>query len=142
MSTPSVMAALLAQIEALAAPVKVYDLGNYVDISSLPLNDDAECVLVDFATSSERIASIGAPSSLGFEETGTVAIHWLRPTGFSGSAVLAKAETMRLQLRGKRFGDIIVESSEPFKHATSPIDAAGKFRGIASLLYYSMYSFG
>lgn len=142
MSTPDVRAALLAQVATLVSPVPVFNLSDYVGIDDLPLTGVDMCVLVDFVASSERIATIGDTDSLGFEETGTVAIHWLAPTGFASAPTLTQAEALRRALRGRRFGDIIIESVDPFADAGSPVDREGRWTGFSSLLFYSLHSCG
>lgn len=141
MSTPGVRDTLIAEIEQLAAPCSVFNLSDYVSVDDLPVGDSEQCVLLDFVASSERIASIGDPDNLGFEETGTVAIHWLAPRGFASGPVLTAAETVRKNLRGRRISNIVVESVEPFADSGSPIDEKGRWTGFSSLLFYSLYSF-
>lgn len=142
MSTPSVRTTLLTEITALANPTPVFNLSDYVTLEELLATQTDRCVLVDFAASSERIATIGDTDSLGFEETGTVAIHWLAPTGFQSTPTLDLAEAMRVDLRGRRFGKIRIESVDPFADAGSPVDRKGLWTGFTSLLFYSLHSCG
>jgi hypothetical protein len=137
MSTPAVRSALLAEIESLS-PVPVYNVSDYVSQSTL----DDQCLLVDFVASSEQITTIGDPDSLGFEETGTVSLHWLCPTGFASAPILATAETLRLAMRGRKINRIHIESIEPFSDAGSPIDLDGRWTAFTSIFFYSLHSCG
>lgn len=138
MSSPTVRTALNAEIETLAGAIPVFDLSDYVEIKDLPLNDTQQAILLQYVASSDRIATIGGQTSVSFEETGTVGIHWLCPTGFESAPILAAAETMRQALRARRLGDLVVESIEPFSDSGSPIDVDGGWTGFSSLLYYNL----
>jgi hypothetical protein len=143
MSTPAVATAIIAQITTLVSPTPVFNLDEFTSLSDLP-SSTGQCVLVDFAVATERISSIGDPDTLGFEEEGTIEIHWLYPRGFSDitTTVKASAETLRKALRGRRIGDIIIESVHPFVRAGSPIEPDSRFAGFRSLLSYSLNSCG
>jgi hypothetical protein len=137
MTTPAIRTALIAQITPLVAPMQVFDLTEYTSIDDIPLNSTTECLLVDFISASERVTTIGGSGNQGWEEDGTLALHWLLPTGFPTAPVLAKCETLRLALRGQRIGRVILESVEPFMQTGSPIGIDGGWTGLSSLMYYT-----
>jgi len=101
-----------------------------------------QCVLLDFIASVDQIRTIGDPDNLGFRENGTVAVHWLAPTGFESGPVLAAADNLRLALRGRVFDYLRVEEVEPFSDSGSPIDVDGRWTGFSSLISYELDSFG
>lgn len=140
MSTPDVRDALLAEIRALAGSVPVFDIDDYLSATTLPPNDENQCILVQFAPSSERITTIGAPSTVGFEESGLVGIHWLYPTGYAVSPILAVAEPMRLALRGRRLSSppILIEGTDPFSASSSPISSLSGWTAVLSTIQYTL----
>ncbi len=139
MSTPTVRTAIMSEINTLTS-LEVLNLSDWLNLSDLPVNDDEQIILVDFVASSERVTTIGGFDNLGFVETGTVAIHWLCPTGFDSDPILASAEALRLSLRGRRIAQIIVESVEPFQDSGSPVDIDGRWTAYSALLSYSLNS--
>jgi hypothetical protein len=140
MSTPTVSTAISGYIEPLVAPLPVFILEDYISLDDLP--SVSQCLLLGFTVSDEQITTIGDTDSLGFEEFGTVVIHWLYPTGFDSESIRTAAETLRLSLRGRRIGDIIIEGVEPFKQARSLVDEHSQWTAIASRLDYSLHSCG
>lgn len=142
MSTPDVRTRLLAEITALAGTVQVFDLTNYVSLDDIKVEDQEQYILVDFVASSDRPTSIGDPDNLGFEESGSVAIHWMTPTGFSPTPALVAAEALRKGLRGRRYDALIVEEISPFMDFGSPVDSDSRWTGFTALLSYSQHSYG
>jgi hypothetical protein len=140
MSTPAVNAAISAYIESQVSPLKVFDLDEYVSLSELPQSD--QCLLLGFNFSTEQISTIGDTDSLGFAEQGSLQIHWLYPTGFDVAAIKAAADALRLSLRGRRIGDIIIEGVEPFKQSRSLVDDHSQWTAFVSILDYSLHSCG
>lgn len=142
MSSPAIRQAILAEVNRLVAPLPVFNLSDYVSVSDLPVNTTDECLLVDFASAGDRMVTIGGDGNQGWEENGSVALHWLSPTGFDSNPILAKADVLRLSLRGRRLGRIVIESIEPFMDSGSPVDIDGGWKGYSSLLYYVHNSCG
>lgn len=146
MSTPAVRTAIMAEITTAAQAVEpgipIFDLSDYVSIEDLPLNDANEAVLVDFVAAGERMTTIGGSGNQGWEEDGTTAIHWLCPTGFKSQPILTKCESLRIAVRGKRLGKIVLEEFQPFMDSGSPIDVDGGWTGFSSLLYYTRNTCG
>ena len=142
MTTPAIRQALIAYITPLVAPLQVFDLTEDTSVADLPVNSTQECLLVDFIAASDSMVTIGGEGNQGWEQDGTVALHWLMPTGFAVAPVMAKSETLRLALRGRRIGKVALESVEPFMQSGSPIGIDGGWTGLSSLIYYTNYSFG
>lgn len=132
----------MTEVVALVAPLQTFNLSDYVSIGDLPLNSTEECLLVDFVTANERITTIGGEGNQGWEESGTVGLHWLCPTGFNAQPILAKAESLRLQLRGRRLGKIAIESVEPFMDSGSPIDIDAGWTAYTAYMFYTRNSCG
>lgn len=136
MSSPEVVTVLIDEISSLVSPVPVLDLDEYTRLDDLP-GDAQECVLVDVAASTERISSIGDPDSLGFQEDGTILLHWLYTNGFPAAPVKAKAAALRLALRGRRIGEVWIEAVHPFKRAGTSVDLSSRFSAFTAILSYS-----
>ena len=83
---------------------------------------------LQFVGDSEEPITIDADGTKGkYRETGQVLIHVVAPVGFGiVPAIMARAETLRNLLRGRRIGDIIIESVTP---ANFGFGAALQFEG-------------
>jgi len=141
MTTPAIRTAITAEIEGLVSPVPVYNLSAYVSTRDLPVSTTERCLLIDFVASNEMMTTIGTTGNQGWRELGTVAIHWLAPMGFDSDADLVNAEALRLALRGRRLGDVLIESVEPFADSGSPVLDSG-WMGFSTLLSYSYSTCG
>lgn len=141
MSSPAIRTALVDEITALVAPLDVFNLSDWTSINDLPVNTTERCLLIDFVSSSDDMTSIGSYGNQGWEEIGTVAIHWLVPMGVDNSADLNNAETMRLALRGRRVGEALIESVNPFADSGTPVIDSG-WLGFSTLLSYSYHTCG
>jgi hypothetical protein len=141
MTTPAIRTALLAEIAAQVSPLEVFNLSDYVSVNDLPVSTTERCLLVDFVASSDNMITIGGRGNQGWQEIGTVAIHWLVPMGFDSAPDLANAEVLRLALRGRRLGDVLIESVEPFADSGTPVLDSG-WMGFSSLLSYSYHTCG
>jgi hypothetical protein len=77
---------------------------------------------------SEDPITIDADGTKGrYRETGQVLIHVVAPVGFGvAPGIMARAEDLRNLLRGRRIGDIIIESVTP---ANFGFGAALQFEG-------------
>lgn len=142
MSSPTIRSAIMAEVTRLAGTLPVFNLSDYVSLSDLPVNSTNECLLVDFVASSDRMVTIGGEGNQGWEEDGTIALHWLAPTGFDSDPVLVRADVLRLALRGRRLGKIVIETVEPFADSGSPVDVDGGWTGFSTILSYSRNTCG
>lgn len=142
MSSPAIRTAITAEVVRLVPSLQVFDLSDYYSISDLPVNSTGEAILLDFVASSDRMVAIGGEGNQCWEEDGTVAIHWLCPTGFMSGPILTKCDQLRRALRGRRLGRIVIESVEPFADSGSPVDLDGGWTGFSSLLSYQHNSCG
>lgn len=142
MSTPSVRQDIKTEVETKLAPLKVFNLSDYLSISDLPLNTTDQCVLLDFIAANDMMTTIGGEGNQGWRESGTVGVHWLVPAGFDYAPVLAAAENFRLGLRGTRLGKIVIETVEPFMDSGSPIDINGPWQAFSAILYYERHDCG
>lgn len=136
--------AIIARIASEVSPTDVFDLDNYVSMSDLP--DVDQCLLIEFAAASDRISSIGSQGSMGFEEDGTIVIHWLYQRGFNDTyvdGVKTSAESLRTALRGLRISDgLWIESVDPFIAARSPIDEHSRWSAFSAFLNYNLNTCG
>ena len=142
MSSLDVRQAITAAVTAAAAPLPVFDLSDYTSLEeALPDAGDptTEAILVQYVTSSEVMASIGGEGNQGWEQTGTVVIHYITPTGFESDPVVTKGDEIREALRGRRVGgNITIESCEPFTDFGVGVGLyGGAWHGWASNLFYT-----
>jgi hypothetical protein len=107
--------AVKAAVEAAASPLPVFDLSDYVTLDDALGEIDSQAVLIQYNTSTELGVSIGGPGSIGYEESDSVALHLMVPTGFASSPTVGTGDSIREQLRGQRLtSDITVEAIDPF----------------------------
>lgn len=105
----------------------VYDeMQDFLDDNAVGPSDN--WVGLQFVGDSEEPITIDADGTKGkYRETGQVLIHVVAPVGFGiVPAIMARAETLRNLLRGRRIGDIIIESVTP---ANFGFGAALQFEG-------------
>lgn len=144
MSSPAIRLAIMTEVSSRAQAQgvnDVFNLSDYVSITELPVNTTQECIVVNFVAANDRMVTVGGDGNQGWEETGTVGIHWLVPTGFDSDPVLQRCEALRLSLRGRRFGKIYIEEVEPFMDSGSPVDLTG-WTGFSSYLAYTRNTCG
>lgn len=139
MSSLEVRTAITDAVTTAATPLPVFDLSDFVTLEDCLGDIDSKCILIQYITSSERIASIGGEGNQGWEEDGSVVLHFVVPTGFESDPIVAEGDNIRTQLRGKRLTpDLTVEACEPFTDfgagSTGLYGAA--WHGWASNLYY------
>lgn len=143
MSNPDVRQAIMTEVAAQVAPLPCFNLSDYASVQDLPANTTEECVLVDFIASNDRMITIGGDGNQGWEESGSVAIHWLCPTGFLSLPILQKAEAVRLKLRGRRLArNLVIEAVDPFADAGSPVDIDSGWTAYSAYLFYTRNSCG
>lgn len=138
MSSESARASILAAVTAAAAPLPVEDVSDFVTlVDALPTNS-SEVVLVQYAVSDERVATIGGEGNQSWEEDGTVVLHLVIPSGNTSAAAVAKGEAIRQALRGTRHGKVTIEACSPFTDYSNGASGlyGGAWKGWASNLYY------
>lgn len=138
MSSEAVRDALKAAITPLADPWPVYDLSDYLSIEQVMDTVSTEAVLLQYVVADDEVQTIGGEGNQGWEETGTVTVHLILPTGFTSDAAVDKGDTIRLGLRGSRIAsDTVVESMSPFvDFGAGGIGVNGALHGWASQLFY------
>lgn len=139
MSSEAVRTALLAAVTPLASPWPVYDLSDYLTIEQVMDTVQTEAVLLQYVVADDELITIGGQGNQGWEETGTVTIHLVVPTGFPSDTVVEKGDDIRVGLRGYRIApDTVVESCSPFvDFGAGGIGVNGALHGWASQLFYS-----
>ena len=104
-----------AAVISAASPIDVFDLSDYVTLDECLGDVTSEAVLIQYIASDENIQTIGGYGNQGYEETDSVALHYMVPTGFDSSPTVATGDSIREDLRGQRLtSDITVESVSPF----------------------------
>ena len=104
-----------AAVISAASPIDVFDLSDYVTLEECLGDVDSQAVLIQYIASDENIQTIGGYGNQGYEETDSVALHYMVPTGFDSSPTVATGDSIREDLRGQRLtSDITVESVSPF----------------------------
>jgi hypothetical protein len=127
--------AVKAAVISAASPIDVFDLSDYVTLEECLGDVDSEAVLIQYIASDENIQTIGGYGNQGYEETDSVALHYMVPTGFDSSPTVAIADSIREDLRGQRLtSDITVESVSPFIDMPSGL-YGGAWHGWVSNLF-------
>ena len=115
MASLEVRNAVKAAVISAASPIDVFDLSDYVTLEECLGDVDSQAVLIQYIASDENIQTIGGYGNQGYEETDSVALHYMVPTGFDSSPTVATGDSIREDLRGQRLtSDITVESVSPF----------------------------
>lgn len=115
MASLEVRNAVKAAVVTAASPIDVFDLSDYVTLDECLGDIDSSAVLIQYIASDESIQTIGGYGNQGYEETDSVALHYMVPTGFDSSPTVATGDSIREDLRGQRLtSDITVESVSPF----------------------------
>lgn len=142
MATPAVRDAIHAVLHSQWTATPWFDLSDYVTLADLPVDSQSSVLLLQFAFSMERMATIAQPDSHGWQQTGVFYFHILVPAGdvALGRQALMWGEDLRAMFRAKRFGQIIVESVDPFTDLDgAAIRLDGKWHGFsAPASYYSI----
>jgi hypothetical protein len=127
--------AVKAAVISAASPIDVFDLSDYVTLEECLGDVDSEAVLIQYIASDENIQTIGGYGNQGYEETDSVALHYMVPTGFDSSPTVATGDSIREDLRGQRLtSDITVESVSPFIDMPSGL-YGGAWHGWVSNLF-------
>lgn len=124
-----------AAVISAASPIDVFDLSDYVTLDECLGDVTSEAVLIQYIASDENIQTIGGYGNQGYEETDSVALHYMVPTGFDSSPTVATGDSIREDLRGQRLtSDITVESVSPFIDMPSGL-YGGAWHGWVSNLF-------
>lgn len=135
MASLEVRNAVKAAVTSAASPIDVFDLSDYVTLDECLGDVTSEAVLIQYIASDENIQTIGGYGNQGYEETDSVALHYMVPTGFDSSPTVATGDSIREDLRGQRLtSDITVESVSPFIDMPSGL-YGGAWHGWVSNLF-------
>ena len=135
MASLDVRNAVKAAVISAASPIDVFDLSDYVTLEECLGDVDSQAVLIQYIASDENIQTIGGYGNQGYEETDSVALHYMVPTGFDSSPTVATGDSIREDLRGQRLtSDITVESVSPFIDMPSGL-YGGAWHGWVSNLF-------
>ncbi len=135
MASLEVRNAVKAAVISAASPIDVFDLSDYVTLDECLGDVTSEAVLIQYIASDENIQTIGGYGNQGYEETDSVALHYMVPTGFDSSPSVATGDSIREDLRGQRLtSDITVESVSPFIDMPSGL-YGGAWHGWVSNLF-------
>lgn len=139
MSSEIVRTAITDAVTAAAAPWPVFNLSDYNTYEDVLPLIDSQAVLVQYIIAEDTMMNIAAAGNQGWEETGSVTLHLITPTGFASTPLIQKGDAIRIALRGQRYGSVVVESCAPFVDfgaGAAGIEGAWKSYS-ASLFYYS-----
>jgi len=115
MSSSEVRQAINTEVTTLASPWPVFDISDYTTLAEVLDSLSGEAVLVQYVVADDQMQTIGGEGNQGWEETGTVVIHLIGPTGFSSDSSVSKGDSIRNGIRGRRVApDILIESCSPF----------------------------
>jgi hypothetical protein len=136
--------AIEAAVTEVALPWPVFDLSDYNSLEEILPSISAESVLLQYIVSDDLMQTIGGEFNQGWEESGTVAIHLIVPTGFDSSSVVDKGDEIRIGLRGRRLADgVVIESCTPFTDfGGGGFGVNGSVHGWAANLYYTRHMCG
>ena len=137
MSSQSVRDAINEAVAAAALPLETFDLSDFVTLEDCLSQVDSQAVLIQYVASDESIVTIGGQGNQGYEETGSVVIHLVTPSGFDSAPIVAKGDEMRLALRGRRLDDsVVLEQVDPFTDFGGGAGYSGAWKGWAANIYY------
>ncbi len=144
MSSPVVRAEIMKRLTTRFPTLVIKDLSAYVSLSDLPSNESGVILLVQFNGGSDDMVNIAGEGNQGWEERGSVSLHYLIPTGFDFTPRLVDMENIRLSLRGSRLGaSVVVESVSPFTDQISnALHIDGGWHGWVSYASYNRYVCG
>ena len=115
MASLEVRNAVRAAVTTAASPIDVHDLSDYVTLDDCLGEIDSSAVLIQYIAADETVQTIGGAGNNGYEETDSVALHYMVPTGFDSTPTVTTGDSIREDLRGQRLTpEITVESVSPF----------------------------
>ena len=144
MSSPQVRSAVMSVLNGTFPTLFIRDLSSYSSIDDLPSNSTGVVLLVQFNGGDEGMINIAGEGNQGWEERGSIALHYLIPTGFDFTPSLSQMEAIRLSLRGMRLQDsVVIESAVPFTDQISnALSLDGGWQGWVSYVSYTRYVCG
>lgn len=115
MSSKDVRDSINTAVTALASPWPTFDLSDYVSLEEVLSTISSEAVLIQYVVADDLMQTIGGEGNQGWEETGSVTIHLIVPTGFPSDSAVNKGDQIRYGIRGRRVApDVLIESCSPF----------------------------
>ncbi len=144
MSSKLARNAIKDAVTTVATPWPVFDLSDYYSLEEILPNISAESVIVQYVSSDDLIQTIGSEFNQGWEESGSVVVHLIVPTGFNSITVIDKGDEIRIGLRGRRLSDgVVIESCTPFTDfGGGGFGVNGSVHGWAANLYYTRHTCG
>lgn len=138
MSSEAVRTEINAAIAAAAVPWPIFDLSDYLSLEEVLTEISTEAVLVQYIISDEEVKTISGEGNQGWEETGTVVVHLITPTGWASGPSITKGDSIRRALRGQRLPQsITIESMSPFvDFGSNSVGIDGSVHGYSSPLFY------
>jgi hypothetical protein len=107
--------AVKAAVTTAASPIDTFDLSDYITLDEALGDVDSQAVLIQYVAADEEAVTIGGAGSNGYEETASVALHYIVPTGFDSDPAVLQSDVIREALRGQRLtNEIVIESVSPF----------------------------
>lgn len=120
MSSSYVRTQVKTFVETAIAPTKLLDLsGEFREYKAMladnGLNTLSDWVGVEFVPGDEIPITVGATNTSGkYREIGAIYFHIVGVARLGGSgSILTRAEALRTALRGKRIGNVLIESVTP-----------------------------
>ena len=144
MSSPTVRNAVMTDLKASFPALDMHDLSEYISIKDIPQNTTGVTLLIQFIGGSEDMVNISGEGNQGWQERGSIAMHFLIPSGFDFTPHLPEMERIRLSIRGKRLSDsVVIESASPFTDQISnAIRIDGGWHGWVSYLSFNRHVCG
>ena len=144
MSSALVRDAINAALTPLAAPWPVFDLSDYETIEQVLPDISANAVLVQYVVADDLMQTIGGEGNQGWEESGSVVVHLVLPTGFASNEAVNKGDEIRVGMRGRRLtSEIVIESCSPFvDFGGGGFGVNGAVHGWAANMFYTRNTCG
>ena len=138
MSSGPVRDAINEAVAEAADPWQVFDLSDFITLEDCLSQVDSQAILIQYTASGENIVTIGGEGNQGYEETGSVVLHMVVPTGFDSGPTVAKGDEIRQALRGRRIEpSIVLEQVDPFVDFSVGLGLYGAaWHGWGSNVYY------
>jgi hypothetical protein len=109
----------------------VYVLDDFGDVEEVPANNDFPWVGLEFVSPGEIVNSIPANE---FLESGLILFHVIIPRAWPSREAITIADNLRIALRAKRLGHVVIESFSPASDDSPPaIGQGATFTGWASV---------
>ena len=141
MSSPKVRSAIMDKLVADFPAMNIKDLSSYVSISDVGSNLTDTMLLVQHVGGSERMINIAGEGNQGWEEDGSVVLHYVIPTGFDFKPHLPTMENIRDSLKGRRLkNDVVIRSVTPFSDQVSnAVRVDGGWHGWSAYVAFYRY---